>query len=587
MRKNLLSILMSGALLCGSIGAWAQTVLLVQEPSNLADSYNFTNSGSNNWGADLDTIAITAEAAFAYDDGTFVSPTLGTAGDSAACGPTINRDDIEGKIAVLYRGFCNFSLKAKNVQDSGAVALIIINNIPGGPVGMGAGTNAAGVVIPVVMISDADGALLRDSILTGAVTIFLGNNTGLFANNIGAYRPNIGMAKSFSIPSQFALTDTDFEVPLGEWVFNYGSADATNVTATAVIDRDGTEMYNEVSTPADIPVGDSAFLPLPTFSMNGYPTGYYTITYTINSDETDEFPNDNEAIANFWINDSKYSKSRIDPTNGMPLGGNGLRPANETEYQWCTVMESENASSMVITGVSFATLTNDDAELADKNIQVSVFEWTDDITTNLTFDNLFEVSDGDFFDYPSDTEAADSLEGEFVTYNFPDPIELSDEIRYLTCVTILDDNVFLLVDAGIDYNTTYETHPDDLFFPLNGDNNGGWFGGGFGPDNVPAIVTNLASNTTGIAEDIDQRDVTPYPNPTVDMITIPFGAVLSGSINMEVYDVTGRSVMSQVMSTNNSNQLKVDVTSLSSGLHTFNLTFEDGSDTSFKVIITK
>jgi len=558
----------------------AQTVLLVQEPSSLADSYNFTFSseGAGAWGADMDTVAITADLAFAYDGS--------ATEDSLACGDIVNPTDIDGKIAVVYRGECNFSLKAKNVQDSGAVALIIINNIPGGPVGMGAGTNAAGVVIPVAMISDVDGAALRDSILAGVVSVFIGNNTGLFANNLGAYRPDIGLAKSFAFPSQFALTSSDFELPLGEWVFNYGNQDATNVQVAAVIDRDGNEMYTDSSATADIAVGDSAFFALPLFSMEGYPAGYYTITYVITSDETDDFLSDNETVGNFWINGSRYSKSRIDPTNGTPLAGNGLRPVDSDEYQWCTVLQSENASSMAVTGITFGALTNDDAELAEKDIQLSLFEWTDDITTAITFDDLFEVTDSDFYTYPTDEDEADSLEGEFITYNFPQPIELSDDIRYLSCVTIFDDNVFLIVDAGLNYNTTYQTYPTEVFFPLNGDNSGDWFAGGFGPDNVPAIITELTI-ANGIAEDVAKRDVTPYPNPTVDMINIPFGAALDGTISLEVYDLTGRTVMSQVMSANNSNQLRVDVTTLSSGLHIFSLTFEDNSRTSFNVIITK
>ena len=170
MKKKLFSFL-SVALL-GLIGmqASAQIVLLVQQPSNLSGSYNFTYSSSNGWGADMDTVAITAQAAFAND---------ATSADSLGCEAIVNRSEIEGKIAVVYRGDCNFSLKASNVQDSGAVALVIINNIPGAPVGMGAGTNSAGVVIPVVMISDADGAALRESLLAGDVERFLGNNTGL------------------------------------------------------------------------------------------------------------------------------------------------------------------------------------------------------------------------------------------------------------------------------------------------------------------------------------------------------------------------------------------------------------------------
>ena len=577
MKKNLLSIMLTGVLAFFSVGASAQMVLLVNEPANLAGSYNFTYSTTNNWGADMDTIAITADAAFAYDDGTFVDPINGAGGDSASCGAVVNSANIAGKIAVVYRGACNFSLKAHNVQDSGAVACIIINNVPGGPVGMGAGANSAGVYIPVLMISDADGAALRDSIMAGSVNMFLGNNTGLFANNIGAYRPNIGMANSQSRPAPFALTATDFTVPVGAWVHNYGSVEAVNVVVNAVIDRDGTEVYAEVSTAANIPVGDSLFFALLEFSQAGYDAGYYTLAYSISSDDTDEFPDDNVAATGFWINDSKFSKSRVDPVDG-PYGGNGLRPANSTEFEWCTYLMSENASSMQITGLTFNILSNS-VDLTGIAVQAAVYEWHDPIL-DATFDDLTELA-SELYDFADNTD-----NGEFVTYDFSAPIELLDDQKYLTCITIFDDDVFLGVDAGLDYTTTYESYPEEVFFPLNDLDGGTWFAGGFGADNVPAIVTNLEL-ANGIAENIEGADVTPYPNPTTDMINIPFGSALEGAATLNVYDVEGRLVMTEELCLKNSSKLTLDVTGLNSGLHTFNLTFEDKSSTSFRVVITK
>ena len=153
-------------------------------------------------------------------------------------------------------------------------------------------------------------------------------------------------------------------------------------------------------------------------------------------------------------------------------------------------------------------------------------------------------------------------------------------------MTIFIDDMFLTVDAGLDYSTTYDSYPEEVFFPLNDIDGGTWFGGGFGPDNTPAIITELAL-VTGIAENVNARDVTPYPNPTVDMIHIPFGTALVGTVTLKVYDVAGRSVMSEELCLKNTQELRVDVSTLSSGIHTFGLTFEDGSHTSFRVLITK
>jgi subtilisin family serine protease len=45
---------------------------------------------------------------------------------------------LTGKIAVVSRGSCAFSLKIRNAQDAGAVATVVVNNVPGDPTAMGA-----------------------------------------------------------------------------------------------------------------------------------------------------------------------------------------------------------------------------------------------------------------------------------------------------------------------------------------------------------------------------------------------------------------------------------------------------------------
>ena len=91
----------------------------------------------------------------------------------------------------------------------------------------------------------------------------------------------------------------------------------------------------------------------------------------------------------------------------------------------------------------------------------------------------------------------------------------------------------------------------------------------------------------GIAEDLEKMDITPFPNPTVDRINIPLGNSIQGDISLEVYDVEGRLVISHEACQNNSGKLSLDCTTLSSGLHTFNLKFEDNTSTAFRVMITK
>lgn len=571
--KNLQLITVVTALMLAGLSASAQIVFLVQEPANLAGSYNFTYSSQNGWGADMDTVNLTAEAAFAIDGS--------ATEDSLVCGNVVNQDDIDGKIAVLYRGACQFSEKAKNVQDSGAVALVIINNVPGAPVGMGGGNFNEVIDIPVVMISDADGALLRDSIMAGGVEIFLGNNTGLYAKNVGSYTRNVSSSNSYATPIEFAQSSADFNVQIGAWVYNYGNQEAVNALVSATIVRDGsTTVYDESSDGVNIAVGDSAFYTLPTYEEDTYLPGLYTLTYSIVTDDTDEFPDDNEVVTSFWINEEGiYSKSTVDPENG-PVAGNGIRPADSDEFQWCIALESATASELSILGMTFSTLTTAEETLEGKYVILSVYEWNDPIQNGqVGFTDLNEVTGTEIYDYVED------LQDEFVSYTFEEPIELIDDQKYLACATIEDGDMFLATDAGLDYTTMYETYADEVFFPVNGDAAGDWFPGGFGGDNVPALILNLGV-ANSIADDLETADVTPYPNPTVDNIVVPLGTVITSEVVVNVFDVKGTLVMSETVC-QKSDKLRLDVSGLSSGLHTFNLIFEDNSTTSFKVVVTK
>ncbi|TNF30521.1 MAG: T9SS type A sorting domain-containing protein, partial [Bacteroidetes bacterium] len=131
-----------------------------------------------------------------------------------------------------------------------------------------------------------------------------------------------------------------------------------------------------------------------------------------------------------------------------------------------------------------------------------------------------------------------------------------------------------------------DTYPDEAFFPVNDIGQGTWFPGGFGTDNVPAIIVNTTL-ANGIAEDVEALNVIPYPNPTTDLITIPLGVAMNGSVNLTVFDVEGRMVLAEELCQKNSTNISVDVSGLSSGVHTFQLQFEDNSTTSFRVVITR
>jgi Zn-dependent metalloprotease len=89
----------------------------------------------------------------------------GTGVTSDACEPLVNGAEIDGKIALIDRGTCAFTVKVKNAQDAGAIAVVVVNNVAGPPNGM-AGEDPT-ITIPSVMISLAHGELIKGELGTG------------------------------------------------------------------------------------------------------------------------------------------------------------------------------------------------------------------------------------------------------------------------------------------------------------------------------------------------------------------------------------------------------------------------------------
>ena len=97
----------------------------------------------------------------------------GTSTPIEGCNPFTNTGAINGNIAVVQRGTCNFTVKVKNAQNAGAKAVLVINNADGNPIAMG-GSDPT-VTIPSVMISKEDGASILATLQSQTVNVTLDN----------------------------------------------------------------------------------------------------------------------------------------------------------------------------------------------------------------------------------------------------------------------------------------------------------------------------------------------------------------------------------------------------------------------------
>lgn len=131
--------------------------LQVNAPSAIINTYSVAE-GSNSFKNRLSyTGPITADIVKAIDAST------GTT--SNGCGTFSNAAALAGKIALIDRGGCNFAPKIKNVQNAGAIAVIVVNNASNPVLSTMTGTDTT-ITIPAVMISQADGNTLKSN-LTG------------------------------------------------------------------------------------------------------------------------------------------------------------------------------------------------------------------------------------------------------------------------------------------------------------------------------------------------------------------------------------------------------------------------------------
>ena len=90
--------------------------------------------------------------------------------ENDACEPITNAGALEGKIAILRRGLCEFGTKALNAENAGAVAVIVVNNFEGAPIVMAPGAVGELVTIPVLMVSDVVGEAIIAELANGVNT---------------------------------------------------------------------------------------------------------------------------------------------------------------------------------------------------------------------------------------------------------------------------------------------------------------------------------------------------------------------------------------------------------------------------------
>jgi extracellular elastinolytic metalloproteinase len=138
--------------------------LFVLSPSSIAGEYYSVENGFNpgNVPVPLAPGLIQSELVLYLD----TDPST-----SIACTPASNAAQISGKIAVIRRVDCTFVTKVLNAQAAGAIAVIIVNNVPNQLVTM-SGADAS-ITIPAVFVTQEDGEAMIAEMQSGPVVVKL------------------------------------------------------------------------------------------------------------------------------------------------------------------------------------------------------------------------------------------------------------------------------------------------------------------------------------------------------------------------------------------------------------------------------
>lgn len=533
MKRNLL--LAVALVLLTALGASAQITFFVTNPANLKGQYSFGRSAATGWGHDLDT---------SVAQGTLIVGRDSTAGDSLACNTQLaNAAACAGKIVVLYRGSCEFGLKALRAQQAGAKGVVIVNNVAGAPITLGPGANGVNVTIPTLMISQESGALLRPQIDAGNVTAIIGNKRGLFANDLGMTIKEVVVAPNWATPVNQVENSGGYKVPVGVSCLNYGTSARTAVTVNANITKNGTVVYNRDTTVATVAVNDSLFVSFPTFDPASHGLGRYALKYTVTGNGTEDFPDDNSVTTRFIISDTSWSKGRIDSATLVPQYTNGYTRSGGGAVELGSIFLANKGSrlrAMRLTGALTIAATD---SLNGEAMVARMYEWQDANSDNVVdAAELIQLAEG-FYTYTvNERYAFKTMLLEDIVTSQPGVV-MADSATYLFSLFYPGaKTAFIASDEQVDYTTTVP-YIQQRAVVLYSD---AWYSDGFGREIMPAIRVDFQPVTTSVQNETrNDLKIGVYPNPANDRILVRVsGDDFLGEMNYDVIDITGRIVKS-------------------------------------------
>ena len=133
-------------------------VLRISTPAVIAGTYDV---GPASFGAPFTAGGVTGNVVLGLDAADAAGPSA-----TDACSAITNPVEVAGRIALVDRGTCGFVIKVKNLQDAGAIAVLVADNAPGSPPAALGGADPT-ITIPSARITLADGIKIKAQLGAG------------------------------------------------------------------------------------------------------------------------------------------------------------------------------------------------------------------------------------------------------------------------------------------------------------------------------------------------------------------------------------------------------------------------------------
>jgi hypothetical protein len=188
--------------------------LRVEQPAEFSGHVFSTGDaeGTDGFGPPITSTPVTGQLAISDSGGDLAEE---------ACTQVLNTSEINGKIAIVKRGECDFSLKAYNVQQAGAIGMIVCNTEENLVV-MGAGEMADEIMIPSVIIRKSSCDTILNIVGNGVVSIVENpaepptQKSGMFSNGVIIHEYSHGISSRLTGgPSEIECLSNDEQMGEG------------------------------------------------------------------------------------------------------------------------------------------------------------------------------------------------------------------------------------------------------------------------------------------------------------------------------------------------------------------------------------